>query len=91
MPKVGNYVQRDYHNRFSSKRQSTWSDYNKGWNTRRAAAAEKAQNLRNIANTFSTIGIESAQSSTLFVMQNQNSAGPYANPTAVMSRVSILV
>ncbi len=91
MPKVGNYVQRDYHNRFSSKQKTTWSDYNKGWASRRAKAAEKMQNLRNIATNFQNIGVQAAQSNTLFVMQNQNQAGPYANNTAVMARVSVLV
>ncbi|MCV0423905.1 MAG: flagellar biosynthesis protein [Roseibium sp.] len=91
MPKVGNYVQKDYHNRFRSQRKSTWSDYNKSWSTRRSNALEKSKQLRTIANNFSTINAQAAQATTLFSMQNQNVSGPYANPTAVMSRVSVLV
>ena len=52
MAKVGNYVQRDYHKTFSTKRQSTWSDYNKAWNGRRQASSQKMQQLRNLASTF---------------------------------------
>ncbi|MES0880782.1 flagellar biosynthesis protein [Roseibium sp. SCP14] len=91
MPKVGNYVQRDYHKRFSSKRKSTWSDYNKGWNSRRSNAIQKSQQLRNVANTFSTINVQAVQASTTHLMQNQAARGPYANPTAVMSRINVLI
>ena len=91
MPKVGNYVQRDYHSRFRSQRKSTWSDYNKSWSQRRSNALEKSQQLRTIAGNFSTISAQAAQASTVFSMQNQNTGNPYASQTAIMSRVSILV
>ncbi|MHA7776965.1 flagellar biosynthesis protein [Roseibium sp. M-1] len=91
MAKVGNYVQRDYHKTFSSRRKSTWSDYNKGWNQRREGSAQKMQQMRNIANTFATIGIQASQSNTLYVMQNQGSLGNYGNQTAALSRINVLV
>jgi len=91
MPKVGNYVQRDYHNKFRSQRKSTWSDYNKAWAKRREASAQKMQQLRNIAATFNTIGVQANQANTMFVMQNQGRLGAYANQTAAMARVNVLV
>lgn len=91
MPKVGNYVQRDYHKTFSSRGKSTWSDYNQAWAKKRQASAQKMQQLRAVANTFTAIGTQASQANTVFVMQNQNQAGPYANQTAVMARVNILV
>ncbi|WP_305987380.1 flagellar biosynthesis protein [Roseibium sp. MMSF_3544] len=91
MPKIGNYVQRDYHKTFSSQRKSTWSDFNQAWAKKRQASAQKMQQLRNLASTFNTIGTQASQANTLFVMQNQSQAGPYANPTAVMARVNVLV
>ena len=91
MPKVGNYVQRDYHKRFSSQRKSTWSDYNKAWAKRREASAQKMQQLRNIASNFNTIGLQANQANTMFIMQNQGRLGGYANQTAAMARVNILV
>lgn len=91
MPKVGNYVQRDYHNKFKSQQKSTWSDYNKSWNQRREAAAQKMAQLRTIANNFSTITSEASQSNTNFLMQNQGQSGPYASNTAVMARVNVVV
>jgi len=91
MPKVGNYIQRDYHKRFSSQRKSTWSDFNKAWSKRRQASAQKMQELRNLASTFNTIGIQASQANTVFVMQNQGRIGGYANQTAAMSRINVLV
>lgn len=91
MPKVGNYVQRDYHKRFSSQRKSTWSDYNKAWAKRRQASAQKMQELRNLASTFNTIGLQASQANTMFVMQNQGRIGGYANQTAAMARINVLV
>ncbi|MCX2725827.1 flagellar biosynthesis protein [Roseibium salinum] len=91
MAKVGNYVQREYHSRFGSQRKKTWSDYNKGWTTRRANALKQTQQLRNIANNFSNISIHSSQANTVFVMQNQSQLGAYASPTAVMSRINVVV
>ena len=91
MPKVGNYVQRDYHNKFRSQRKSSWSDYNKAWAKRREASAQKMQQLRNIAANFNTIGLQAAQANTMFVMQNQGRIGGYANQTAAMARVNVLV
>ncbi len=91
MPKIGNYVQRDYHNRFSSKRKKTWSDYNKAWNQRRNSSGDKTQQLRNIANTFNNINVQASQANTLYVMQNQSRLGGYTSPTAVMSRVNVVV
>ncbi|CTQ43724.1 MULTISPECIES: hypothetical protein [Stappiaceae] len=91
MAKVGNYVQRDYHKTFSTKRKSTWSDYNKAWNGRRQASSQKMQQLRNLASTFATINTQAAQTNTLFVMQNQGRLGGYANQTAAMARINVLV
>jgi len=91
MAKVGNYVQRDYHKTFSSKQKSTWSDYNKAWNQRRQASAAKMQELRNLASTFTSIGTEASQANTVFLMQNQGAQSVYASPTAVMSRINIVV
>lgn len=91
MPKVGNYVQRDYHSKFRSQRKSTWSDYNKGWAQRRAAAAEKMQSLRNLASTFTNIGVQASQANTVFVMQNQGRVGGYTSQVAAMARVNVLV
>ncbi|MCR9060150.1 MAG: hypothetical protein NXI02_22635 [Rhodobacteraceae bacterium] len=91
MPKVGNYVQRDYHSKYRSQGNSTWSDYNQAWNKKRQASAQKMQELRAVASTFTAIGAQATQANTVFVMQNQNQAGPYANTTAVMARVNVLV
>ena len=91
MPKVGNYIQRDYHKRFSAKRKSTWSDYNKAWSKRRQSSTQKIQQLNNLANTFGTINVQASQANTLYVMQNQSRLGGYSSPTAVMSRVNVLV
>jgi len=88
MPKVGNYVQRDYHSRFRSQRKSTWSDYNKSWSQRRAASAEKMQQLRSVAASFTSIGTQASQATTSFFLQNTGSSTAYASPTAVMSRIS---
>ncbi|WP_417672118.1 flagellar biosynthesis protein [Roseibium sp.] len=89
MPKTGNYVQRDYHNR--SNRKSTWSDYNKAWASKRAASVQKSQQLRSLANSFTSISTQASQASTAFLMQNIRSSGPYASNTAVMARVNVLV
>ncbi len=89
MPKMGNYIQRDYNTR--SNRKSTWSDYNKAWSSRRSNALQKSQQLRNVAANFSTINVQSSQSTTAFFIQNIASSGPYANPTAVASRINVLV
>jgi len=91
MAKVGNYVQRDYHKTFRTQRKSTWSDYNKAWNNKRQASAQKMEQLRNIASTFSAIGTQASQANTVFVMQNQGRLGTYANQTAAMARVNIVV
>ncbi|MDN3720354.1 hypothetical protein QW131_16935 [Roseibium salinum] len=76
--------------RFAAEKK-TWSDYNKGWTTRRANALKQTQQLRNIANNFSNISIHSSQANTVFVMQNQSQLGAYASPTAVMSRINVVV
>ncbi|WP_417686577.1 flagellar biosynthesis protein [Roseibium sp.] len=89
MPKVGNYVQRDYNTR--SNRKSTWSDYNKAWASKRSNAINKSQQLRNIANSFAVISTQASRSATSLVLQNQNSGSPYASNTAVMSRINVLV
>jgi hypothetical protein len=91
MAKVGNYVQRDYHKTFRTQRKSTWSDYNKGWNQRRQGAAQKMQQLRNIANNFAIIGTQASQANTMFVMQNQGNLGGYTSQTAAMARVNVVV
>ncbi|WP_428646257.1 flagellar biosynthesis protein [Roseibium sp.] len=91
MPKVGNYIQRDYHKRFGSNRKSTWSDYNKAWSKRRQSSAQKTQQLSNLANTFGTINVQASQANTLYIMQNQSRLNGYSSPTAVMSRVNVLV
>ena len=90
MTKVGNYVQRDYHNRFRSKQKKTWSDYNKSWSQRRQASAAKAQQLRNVAASFTTISVQASQANTSFVMQNQGTLGTYASQTAALSRYNFL-
>lgn len=89
MPKTGNYVQRDYQRGSSQK--ATWADYNKAWNSRRSAALEKSQQLRNLASNFTAIGVQASQANTVFVMQNQSSGQPYASSTAVMARVNVLI
>lgn len=91
MPKVGNYVQRDYHNRYSSQKKSTWSDHNKSWSARRKASAEKMQQLRTIASSFNVIGLQAYQANTMYVMQNQGSLAGNANQTAAMARVNVLI
>lgn len=91
MPKIGNYVQRDYHSRYRSQKKSTWSDYNKSWASRRQASAQKMQQLRTIASSFNVIGLQAYQANTMYVMQNQGSLGGNANQTAAMARVNILV
>ncbi|PVB59701.1 flagellar biosynthesis protein [Labrenzia sp. 011] len=91
MATVGNYVQRDYHKTYSSQKTSTWSDYNKSWGSRRAAAAEKMQQLRSIASTFSTIGTQASQANTAFLIQNMGTQSGYASPTAVMSRINVVI
>ncbi|QFT30725.1 flagellar biosynthesis protein [Roseibium porphyridii] len=91
MPKVGNYVQRDYHNKFRSQRKSTWSDYNKAWAKRRQASTQKMQELRNLASNFTNIGVQASQANTVFLMQNQGQGTAYASPTAVMSRINVIV
>lgn len=91
MPKVGNYIQRDYHSKFRSQGKSTWSDYNQAWAKRRQASAEKMQQLRTIASNFTTIGTQASQANTAFIFQNQSQAGPYANATAVAARINVLV
>ncbi len=91
MPKVGNYVQRDYHNKFRSQKKSTWSDYNKAWAKRRKASARKMQELRNLAGTFTSIGTQASQANTAFTIQNRGGQRVYASPAAVMSRINIVV
>ncbi|MEL7525288.1 MAG: flagellar biosynthesis protein [Pseudomonadota bacterium] len=91
MPKVGNYVQRDYHSRFRSQGKSTWSDYNQAWSKRREASAQKMQELRALASNFNVIGTQASQANTAFVFQNRNQAGPYANATAVAARINVLI
>ncbi len=49
------------------------------------------QQLRNLASTFATINTQAAQTNTLFVMQNQGRLGGYANQTAAMARINVLV
>ncbi|WP_289034518.1 flagellar biosynthesis protein [uncultured Roseibium sp.] len=89
MPKTGNYVQRDYNS--SSTRKSTWSDYNESWKEKRAAAKERASQLRTIANNFTTINTQATQAATSLTFQNQGAAGPYASTTTVMSRINMLI
>ncbi|WP_153768023.1 flagellar biosynthesis protein [Labrenzia sp. CE80] len=89
MPKTGNYVQRDYNS--SSTRQSTWSDYNESWKAKRAAAKERASQLRTIANNFTIVNTQAVQAATSLTFQNQGVAGPYASTTTVMSRVNMLI
>lgn len=91
MAKVGNYVQRDYHGTYSSKKKSTWSDFNKSWGSRRAAAAEKMQNVRSIAANFTNIATAASQTNTSLVIQSIGSQSIYASPTAVMSRINVVV
>ncbi|POF29843.1 flagellar biosynthesis protein [Roseibium marinum] len=91
MAKIGNYVQRDYHKTYSSRKKSTWSDFNKSWGSRRAAAAQKMQNLRTIANNFSSINTYASQANTALVIQSRGSQNVYSSPTAVMSRVNVVI
>ncbi|WP_299472732.1 flagellar biosynthesis protein [uncultured Roseibium sp.] len=91
MPKVGNYIQRDYHSKYRSQGKSTWSDYNQAWAQKRQASAERMQQLRAIANNFATIGTQASQANTAFIFQNRSQAGPYANATAVAARINVLV
>jgi hypothetical protein len=91
MPKIGNYVQRDYHSKFSSKRKSRWSSYNKAWSQKRANGIQKSQQLRQMAYNISSITTQASQANTSLLMQSRGTQGVYANPTAVMSRVNVLV
>lgn len=91
MAKIGNYVQRDYHKTFTSKRKSTWSDYNKSWSQRRSSSAAKMEQLRGVASTFLTISTSASQANTSFVIQNQGRLGSYASQTAALSRYNFLV
>ncbi|GAA0775412.1 flagellar biosynthesis protein [Roseibium denhamense] len=90
MPKVGNYIQRDYHNTFRSKKSSTWSDYNESWNKRRTNAAKKIQQMRTTASTFIMSSAQAGQAKTMYLLQNAGGTSQYASTTAVMNRVNIL-
>ncbi len=92
MPKVGNYVQRDYHNRFSSKRNSKWKSYNSAWSQKRSSSIQKGQALRNQLNTTVTnITVAAGQQQAAMSLQNRYTPqATYASPTAVASRVSVL-
>lgn len=94
MPKsVGNYVQRDYHDRFSSKRQSKWKSYNSSWASRRSNAIEKSQALRSqLSQSVTSINTAISQQQTYMSLQNSYSAqGTYASPTAVAARVNVVI
>ncbi|MTI43579.1 hypothetical protein JM93_02801 [Roseibium hamelinense] len=90
MPKVGNYVQRDYHNTFKSRKKNTWSDYNDSWNKRRAKAAQKSEQLRTTAFSFIMSSAQAGQAKTMYLLQNAGGTQQYASTTAVMNRVNIL-
>jgi hypothetical protein len=91
MPKVGNYVQRDYHSKYSAKRKSRWTSYNKAWGQKRSSSIQKSQQLREVLNNYSVISSRASQANTSLLLQNRGSQGPYANSTAVASRVNLLI
>lgn len=93
MPKsVGNYIQRDYHNRFSSKRASKWKSYNSSWANRRSDAIQKGQALRaTLTQTVSRATTNLVQQQASLALRNSYSPqGTYASPTAVAARVNVL-
>lgn len=92
MPKVGNYVQRDYHSRFSAKRKSTWKNYNDAWSKKRSGAIRQGQALRSQLNsTVTNITVATGQQQASMSIRNSYSPqATYASPTAVAQRVSVL-
>ncbi|MEP1932599.1 MAG: flagellar biosynthesis protein [Roseibium sp.] len=93
MPKVGNYVQRDYHSKFSSKRSSKWTNYNKGWGAKRSSSIQKSQALRTqLSNSVTTINTQMVQQQALSTMQNRYSPqATYASPTAIGARINMSI
>lgn len=93
MPKVGNYIQRDYHKRFSSKRTARWKSYNEGWSQKRSNSLQKSQNLRTqLTTSITNITIASGTQQARFFLQNSSSPqSGYASPTAVAARVNVLI
>lgn len=93
MPKVGNYVQRDYHSRFSSKRNSKWKSYNSSWSQRRSNSIEKGKALRSqLTSTVTNITVTAGQQQAAMFLQNRYTPqSTYASPTAVASRINVLV
>lgn len=93
MPKIGNYVQRDYHNKFRSQRKSKWKGFNKSWGARRGNSIQKGQQLRSqLATSVTSINTQMLQQQTLNTMQNRYSPqATYASPTAVSARINMLV
>lgn len=93
MPKIGNYVQRDYHSKFRSQRKSKWTGFNKSWGARRGNSIQKGQQLRSqLANSVNTINIQMVQQQALSTMQNRYSPqATYASPTAVSARINMVV
>ncbi len=93
MPKVGNYIQRDYHSRFSSKRTARWKSYNDGWSQRRSNSLQKSQNLRTqLTTSITNITIASGTQQARFFLQNASAPqSTYASPTAVAARVNVLI
>lgn len=93
MPKVGNYVQRDYHSKYSSKRKSKWANYNKGWSAKRSSAIQKGQNLRaQVSNSVLSINTQMVQQQALSTMQNRYSPqATYASPTAIGARINMSI
>lgn len=93
MAKIGNYIQRNYQNKFRSQNQTrkTWADYNKAWAKRRAAAAQRADQLASVSYTLASMHTYSTQANTLFIMQNQGRLGTYASQSAALVRLDLRV
>ncbi|WP_428523638.1 flagellar biosynthesis protein [Roseibium sp.] len=93
MPKVGNYIQRDYHSRFSSKRKSRWKSYNQAWSQKRSNSLQKSQALKlQLSSSITNITVANGVQQARFFLQN--AAAPqstYASPTAVAARINVLV
>jgi hypothetical protein len=93
MAKVGNYVQRDYHSRFSSKRKSRWKAYNSAWSQKRSNSIQKGAALRNqLTNSVASITTAAGQQqASMFLRNSYTPQATYASPTAVAARVNVLV
>lgn len=91
MAKVGNYIQRNYQNKFNTKTRKTWSEYNQAWAKRRAAAAQRADQMASVSYSLARMHTYASQANTLFIMQNQGKLGTYASQTAALARLDLRV